>query len=220
MNERTIPDHPDYTITSSGHVYSHKWGRRHEILCSQGRVCLDGKFKIVKNLVASLFGEQRKTGERSIPGYADYTVTRQGEIFSYKWNKRRRLEPTISASGYRTVECDSVSQPVGRWVLLAFVGSCPAECEMLHKNGNRLDDRLKNLRWGSRQENINDRQRHGTQCQGVEHPRARLTAAQVRVLREAYRSKTRTIADLAREYGVGYYTASNAARGRSYKDVK
>jgi len=37
-----------------------------------------------------------------------------------------------------------------------FVGNCPEGMEVLHKNGNPVDNRLENLRYGTRTENILD----------------------------------------------------------------
>jgi len=51
---------------------------------------------------------------------------------------------------------------VHRLVLESFTGPCPPGSESLHRNGVRHDNRLDNLRWGSHQENYEDRQRHGT----------------------------------------------------------
>jgi hypothetical protein len=43
---------------------------------------------------------------------------------------------------------------VHRLVLLAFVGPCPAGHEVLHLNHQPADNRLENLRYGTRSENI------------------------------------------------------------------
>jgi hypothetical protein len=54
------------------------------------------------------------------------------------------------------------SQCVHKLVLLAFVGPNPPKYECLHANGDPADNRLVNLRWGTRSENIQDAVRHGT----------------------------------------------------------
>jgi hypothetical protein len=51
---------------------------------------------------------------------------------------------------------------VHRLVLLAFVGPPPAGCEALHGDGNPANNRIENLSWGTRSENMYDRVRHGT----------------------------------------------------------
>lgn len=51
--------------------------------------------------------------------------------------------------------------PVGVYVLKAFVGECPDGQECLHKNNDKIDNRLINLSWGTRSCNNLDRVRHG-----------------------------------------------------------
>lgn len=86
-------------------------------------------------------------------------------------------------TGYRTV---SIRHEDGRCrnryvhelVLLAFVGPRPSdEYEVLHGNGERSDNRLDNLRWGTVLENAADRDRHGRVYRGADHWRAKRAAA-------------------------------------------
>lgn len=46
-------------------------------------------------------------------------------------------------------------------VLEAFEGACPPGHEALHDNDDPTDNRLTNLRWGTRSENLLDRVRNG-----------------------------------------------------------
>lgn len=51
---------------------------------------------------------------------------------------------------------------VHRMVLTAFIGPAPEGHEALHGDGDPANNRLENLRWGTRSENIRDSVRHGT----------------------------------------------------------
>jgi len=51
---------------------------------------------------------------------------------------------------------------VHRIVLEAFCGECPSGMECRHLDGNPLNNQLKNLKWGTKKENTNDRRIHGT----------------------------------------------------------
>ena len=54
------------------------------------------------------------------------------------------------------------SRCVHELVLLAFVGAKPPKHECRHLNGDPADNRLENLAWGTRSENIKDAVAHGT----------------------------------------------------------
>lgn len=51
---------------------------------------------------------------------------------------------------------------VHRLVLMAFVGSPPAGMEACHRNGDPQDNRVVNLYWGTRSDNVLDAVTHGT----------------------------------------------------------
>lgn len=69
---------------------------------------------------------------------------------------------------------------VHRLVLETFRRKRQEEEVCRHLNGKHSDNRLKNLRWGTDQENADDRQRHGTQLRGETHPHTNLTNKQAR----------------------------------------
>ncbi|MDE2095631.1 MAG: HNH endonuclease [Patescibacteria group bacterium] len=73
---------------------------------------------------------------------------------------------------------------VHRLVLEAFIGPCPPGMECRHLNGNRSDNRLENLCWGTRIENVEDKRKHGTILRGEMNPNAKLTADTVIQIRE------------------------------------
>lgn len=50
----------------------------------------------------------------------------------------------------------AAGSPVHQLIMRTFVGMAPAGCEVRHKNGNPRDNRLCNLEYGTRTENILD----------------------------------------------------------------
>ena len=83
--------------------------------------------------------------------------------------KARVLDPGTGDTGYVEVrlQIDGKSRlkRVHRLVLEAFDGPCPDGLEGCHNNGDRTDNRLSNLRWDSRANNLRDREKHGTHPQ-------------------------------------------------------
>jgi len=101
---------------------------------------------------------------KPIPGYEGrYEVSDQGNVKSF----RRSLDgyilrPGRMPGGHLSVALGRLnSQCVHKLVLLAFVGPAPVHCECLHQNGIPSDNRLVNLRWGTRSENMKDAYAHG-----------------------------------------------------------
>lgn len=60
---------------------------------------------------------------------------------------------TIDGSGYMKVKIHNKNYRVHRIILEAFVGECPKGFECDHKDRNRSNNRVENLRWASRRDN-------------------------------------------------------------------
>ena len=104
-----------------------------------------------------------------VPGYdGKYEVSDQGQIRSYQRRPEGRiLRPGRMPGGHLSVALGRKnSQCVHKLVLLAFVGVAPDKHECLHINGNPADNRLSNLRWGTRSENMKDAYAHGARDRG------------------------------------------------------
>lgn len=95
-------------------------------------------------------------------------------------------------------------------VTLAFIGPKPAGYEVRHLNDVKLNNTLSNLAYGTKQENEADRQRNARVRKGADHGCAKLTEAQVRILRSSALSpKT-----LAASFNV---TAAHVHAVRTYR---
>ena len=101
-------------------------------------------------------------------------------------------------------------------VLEAFAGPCPPGQEARHGPAGKADPSLANLRgWGTRQENIMDRVRDGTDNRGERHGRALLTQAQVDAIRERW-AAGETQRSLAAEFGTTFGNIHSIVRGKSW----
>jgi len=147
---------------------------------------------------------------KAIIGYKGYYASKNGEIFtkwSRRWrnagyktkdgaevfigNKLRKLAGSVDTSGYRkyclgnngkkTTATGSVL------VLLAFEGARPDGMLACHNNGDKLDNRISNLRWDTPKSNTADIKKHGNQnfCIGERVGTSKLNEKQVRVIRHA-----------------------------------
>jgi len=150
---------------------------------------------------------------RDVPGWPGYAVGSDGSVWSchvpYKpytdparWQERK---PVRWSNGYRVVRLRDRGRTqllsVHRLVLLAFPGPCPDGWQARHLDGDRGNNRLENLAWGTPEENYTDRARHGKEARGERIGTSRLTEATVREIRRLYAAGA-TKRGLGRLFGV------------------
>lgn len=140
-----------------------------------------------------------------------YSVTDTGLVWSHQGDEPR-LIGHLSDQGYRMVHLygrgGSSRRRVHHLVLEAFVGPRPEGMECRHLNGNKTDNRLVNLAWGTRKENHLDNMRHGVGTvaqdqRGESNGRSKLTEEQVLEIRRLWDSgECRNQCELGRRFGV------------------
>lgn len=122
------------------------------------------------------------SGHTPIPGFAGYHVTEDGRVFSTATNWRgfgeRELKQKPNADGYPSVRLKtSVGRrkrmAVHRLVASVYLSARPSSAhEIRHLNGDRTDNRVSNLAWGTRADNAADREAHGRTSRGDTHSAA------------------------------------------------
>jgi len=142
---------------------------------------------------------------RPIPGFDGYFVSNLGRILSHKQRKPRVMGITKGAP-YPTVmlcvENRRYTKRIHRLVAEVFLGDPPTEGdEVRHLNDDKQDNRVANLCWGSRSENLHDAVRNGVHywakreaCRKghLYSPENTLSWAKSgRVCRECHRERTR-----------------------------
>src|SRR5262245_14943443 len=137
---------------------------------------------------------------REVAGFPAYRVGTDGSLWSCFRRGRGRGQPAgsrfgawhqikgnISLRGHLFVHLNGSGKTRRRFihnlVLEAFVGPCPPGMECCHGDGNPANNRLVNLRWGTRCDNREDARRHGTLLFGSRNPSAKLTEEEVREIR-------------------------------------
>ena len=130
-------------------------------------------------------------------------------------NKRGHQTVGIAPQGHR-------GQPmaVHRLVLDAFSGPCPKDMETRHLNGNVVDNRRDNLKWGTRKEKTNDRRINGTLLlfKGEVSTHSVLNDNLVCALRRMAR-KGCTISSLSKEFNINTLTMRNAINGNKWSHL-
>jgi HNH endonuclease len=164
---------------------------------------------------------------RDIPGCPGYQVSAVGQVRRTKAGKGtsvgRVLSGYVSNSGYQQFDAwDKGTRSkhyVHRAVALAFIGPPPtAWHEVAHYDGDKQNNRVENLRWATRAENIEDNRRLGVLRVGEEHSNSRLTEAAVVGIRRR-RQRGMRLESIAREFGTTLANVSAICLRQTWKHV-
>lgn len=162
---------------------------------------------------------------RAIPGFPEYEASSLGKIrsvdrtISYSNGrivhaKQRILKPTKS-SGYYSVNLSrnnkKKSTKVHILVAAAFLGENPGGLDVRHKNGRRTDNRVENLEYGTRSENVLD----GYKITGKTMVCQKLTPQKAEEIRHRNQNGVPQ-RRIAKEYGVSKSTISAIVNRKIY----
>lgn len=104
---------------------------------------------------------------------------------------------------------------VHKLIMLTFVGPRPANMEILHINGDTLDSRLINLRYGTKNENMRDRDAHGKTARGSRSGASKLTNDEIIRIRQE-RMDGSSVLTLAHKYNVSPSSISSICNKKSW----
>lgn len=164
---------------------------------------------------------------RPIPGTAGrYEASSLGRVRSNDFFDGRRqvkgrvLRPATTASGHQQVMLGrGVNIHVHRCVAAAFIGPCPPLHEVLHLNHDPKDNKVENLKYGTRSENIKMDYAVGVRrlpiSFGQNHGLAKLSEAAVRFIRQSDLS----LAELGRMFDVCYQIIGSVKTRKTWGHV-
>lgn len=164
--------------------------------------------------------------ENAIRGYPEYKVTKDGQVIG---KRGKPMKGSIDRCGYREVILSyyphsSKRALVHRLVLATF---CPVEnmedYDVNHINGDKLDNRLENLEWCTRSENIKHAYQNGLERKrcGEEHHAHRLTDEVVRYIKRVYIKRDRIFGAVAlsQRFGVDRTTIHDIIKGKTWRHI-
>jgi len=140
-----------------------------------------------------------------------YAVSDKGRVYSYVRNQY--LQPKQwDSTGHVAVSLGrKETRDVQDLVLAAFVGPRPEGKEALHGNGVPDDNRLDNLEWGTRSQNVMDLKWHGSR-------KGALNVLQIMDIKLALLDGA-TQTQIAKDFGINQGTVSRIALGKQHADV-
>lgn len=110
-----------------------------------------------------------------------------------------------------------VKRGVHRILLEAFVGPCPKGMESCHGDGNRANNALSNLRYGTKLENGRDKVLHGTSRPGSKSYLAKLSEDTVLAIREGAGELSRR--QLSAKFGVSVMNLGYILRRDTWRHI-
>ncbi len=105
-----------------------------------------------------------------------------------------------------------------RLVLEAFVGPCPEGMQCRHLDGNRSNNHIDNLAWGTPKENCADRGRHGNDYIGEGNPNAKLKEKDIPVIRKLAQEGMYQ-REIGKKFGVGRRAIGAVLLGHKWMHV-
>lgn len=159
-----------------------------------------------------------------IPNFGNYFASKDGQILSFAGRSKPHLmNPMTNQDGYLYVYLydGSGNQTkcfVHRAVLMAWVGLPKDGEETRHLNDIPIDNRLENLCWGSRIENVEDKRRNGGIPIGERAASHKLTEKQVIQIRKSF-AMGKSSRELSNEYGIAHTNILTIVRGKHWKHL-
>lgn len=90
----------------------------------------------------------------NIKDYPDYQVSNLGHVRSYKNGQLNVINGWIQNTGYKTVTLNNKKYSVHRLVAETFIHKPKGKNVVNHKDGNKLNNNIKNLEWCTLKENV------------------------------------------------------------------
>ena len=173
---------------------------------------------------------------REIPSYPGYRVGSDGSVWTCKVRRStgdgfarwvpagswRLLSIREDRHGYKKTHLSHGKRKrlafVHHLVLLAFVGPKPEGYVGCHGNGDKSDNRIENLRWGTIRDNWEDTIKHGRLRRGIASPHAKLKESDVLAIVELSR-RGYSLARLGKWFSVTPQNIKSIVAGQSWSHI-
>ena len=166
---------------------------------------------------------------RPLPAYPGYEISNHGRLWS-SWQRGKRWPPGLRQGrvmkiGYRRYvlqgsEGERCERTAHTLVAETFIGPRPEGLYVLHGDGDKLNNHVDNLRYGTPSENLLDAVDHGTLQVGEDHADALLTEDQVHEIRRLLSTTDLGYAEIGERFDVKFGAVRSIHRGWTWKQLE
>ena len=162
---------------------------------------------------------------KQIPEFLNYAITKDGKVWSC--NRNKWLKYDKSNKGYlRVTLCKNGKTKhkyIHRLILETYVGKCLKGMECRHLDGNKLNNELDNLQWGTHSDNAQDAMRHKTyrtaNQNGESNTQCKLTEQEVRMIVYMWKTGLYAQKEIANIYNISRRNVSHIVCKRTWKHI-
>ncbi len=158
-------------------------------------------------------GDEVREG-KPIPGFERYNATEDGRIIGIDGrtlktaiHSKTRYASVSLVTSKRGEEYTVTRRNVHRLICLTYNPNPFNKPEVCHIDGSTTNNAASNLRWGTRQENSDDRAIHGTLLKGSRAPRSKLVESDIPLIRRLV-DHGLSGSYIGRLFGVSKFTVS------------